>query len=97
MYCVIEFDNGKKECSVVPLLWLTEDEKVCLWPQHITKQDVFEEYVTSKRTPAVSGWKKHKIRKIHQICGKYKIFMQFFNVSVSTKDNNSTKKCSRLE
>jgi hypothetical protein len=68
MYSVIEFDNEKRECCVVPILWLVEDQKFCLW-LNVSKEDVFKEFVTLKKPP-LPGWKKYKIKKIRQICGK---------------------------
>ncbi|KAF2891507.1 hypothetical protein ILUMI_14666 [Ignelater luminosus] len=67
MYAVVEFD--KKECSVVALAWLIDDQSKCLWP-NIGKQDVLEEYVTSQKAPT-SSWRKYSVKKVHYISDTY--------------------------
>ncbi|KAF2886575.1 hypothetical protein ILUMI_19599 [Ignelater luminosus] len=67
MYAVVEFD--KKECSVVALAWLIDDQSKFLWP-NIGKQDVLEEYVTSQKAPS-SSWRKCSVKKVHYISDTY--------------------------
>ncbi|KAF2886241.1 hypothetical protein ILUMI_19932 [Ignelater luminosus] len=67
MYAVVKFD--KKECSVVALAWLIDDQSKCLWP-NIGKQDVLEEYVTSQKAPW-SSWCKYSVKRVHYISDTY--------------------------
>lgn len=67
MFAVIEFDNKKRECSVIPLIWLTDDRKQCYWPKGIDDKQL-QNYVNTL-TPAEADWTLHPIRKIHYTAG----------------------------
>lgn len=65
MFAIVEFDNSKKEFFVVPLLWLTDEKKQCLWPP---KHAEVEELIKSMSAPLPS-WKSFAIKKVHDTGG----------------------------
>lgn len=73
MYSVIEFDKNR-ECAIVPLTWLEEDQKVCLWPNNIKNEAIIQDYVTSNKA---SPWRKYKIKKVHFLSGNVILFIKW--------------------
>lgn len=69
MFGIVQFENKKKECCVVPLIWLHESQTKCYWPRTIKDDNMYKQLVTSLKRP-LSNWGLHKIKKIHYICGK---------------------------
>lgn len=61
-FVVLEFDDKIKNCSVVPIVWLTESNRKCFWPRNV-KADVFESLVQNCAPPALN-WKSHDVKKI---------------------------------
>lgn len=57
IYAVVQFLNGtQKKCTVVPLIWLTDNNLVCYWPN--TKSDVkFKALVKSMQSINCHGKK----------------------------------------
>jgi len=65
VYALAEFLNGKKkECAVVPLIWLIDDQKRCYWPR-TRSQKVFNKLVLDNE-PYDATWKcqVHRILKV---------------------------------
>jgi len=67
-YALVEFINkSKKECAVVPLIWLVEDLKISYWPKTKTEQ-AFEKLVLDN-APYDSTWEKCKTHRILKASG----------------------------
>ncbi|XP_050315917.1 uncharacterized protein LOC126750366 isoform X2 [Anthonomus grandis grandis] len=64
MFAVVEFDNKRKEFSVVPLTWLTDDKTVCFWPKIIRSEDHLQSMIQKCFYPTAS-WDNYAIKKIH--------------------------------
>lgn len=68
-YALVEFLNGKKkECAVVPLIWLIDDRKKCYWPK-IKSQQLFDKLVLDN-APYDATWLKYNIHRVLKISGK---------------------------
>lgn len=65
-YAVVAFDD-EGEVSVVPCVWLTENEKACCWPPY-RDANKLSKAIKRKSTPQDS-WPKHKARVLSK-CGK---------------------------
>ena len=68
-YALVEFLNGKKkECAVVPLIWLIDERQKCYWPR-TKSQEVFDKLVLNN-DPYDATWIKYKIHRVLKISSK---------------------------
>lgn len=67
MYAVVEFE--KKQCDVVPLCWLRDDETKCLWPRKVTDEKTLSILVRNCTAPKAS-WIKYIVIKVHELIGR---------------------------
>jgi len=68
-YVLAEFLNSKKkECAVVPLIWLIDDRKRCYWPR-TRSQKVFDKLVLDNE-PYDATWMKCKVHRVLKVSGK---------------------------
>lgn len=59
IYAVVQFLNGtQKECAI-PLIWLTDNNSVCYWPN--TKSDVKFKALVKSNAVYQSSWKKFDV------------------------------------
>ncbi|XP_071574726.1 uncharacterized protein [Temnothorax nylanderi] len=88
-YALVEFINGgKKECAVVPLIWLIEDLKICYWPKTKTEQ-AFEKLVLD-HVPYDSTWYKCKTHRILKTSEDYDAIVKYMEIILehgSTEDD----------
>ncbi|CAG9814713.1 unnamed protein product [Phaedon cochleariae] len=65
MYCAVKF-NGKEgrsaPCSIVPLLWLNNNNKLVYWPPTVSKKK-FDNMV-KKQTPCDMTWKTYQVKRV---------------------------------
>lgn len=76
MYAVVEFRkvglNGiKRECAVIPIIWLIENNTKCYWPS-VKYEESFLHYVKTKK-PYEKSWHKYQVYKILHTTGKIKL------------------------
>lgn len=65
----MEFDNNRKEFSVIPLTWLSDDKHFCFWPKNVKSQDHLQSMIETLTHPTAS-WHYYSIKKIHNTTGK---------------------------
>lgn len=70
MFGIVEFEH--RNCAVVPLNWLIDDEKQCYWPRASSKQAFEKMVVTCKQ--AANSWPKYPVVKIFNVTGMYAVF-----------------------
>lgn len=67
MYAIVEFqcteEATKNEISIVPYIWVVNDDTRCYWPLSTSKLS-FVEFVR-KETPHRKTWPKYKLTKVH--------------------------------
>lgn len=69
-YSLVEFLNGKKkECAVVPLIWLIDNRRKCYWPK-TKSQEVFDKLVLDNE-PYDATWMQYKIHRVLKVSGKH--------------------------
>lgn len=79
MYAVIEFLVGEdRECALVPVLWLVENNTQCYWPRTKT-EDHFTKLVKSKAAYEKT-WPKFAIHKVLHTGGDYWNVELFFTI-----------------
>ncbi|CAH1154928.1 unnamed protein product [Phaedon cochleariae] len=69
MFAVVEFmgvhdDGTSREISIVPLIWLTKNEKKFYWPNRIRQTSTFDEFV-KKKSPYKKSWSIYEVFKVH--------------------------------
>ncbi|XP_050309138.1 uncharacterized protein LOC126745359 isoform X5 [Anthonomus grandis grandis] len=64
MFAGVEFDNARKEFSVVPLTWITDDKTECFWPKTIRSEDQLQSMI-QECVPPKASWNNYGIKKIH--------------------------------
>lgn len=79
MYAVVEFSN-KKEFSIVPLIWLSDDKTWCYWPKNVLSEKQLKTLIESL-SPAKETWTKYSIRRIHRTAGMFFFFFSFIFTS----------------
>lgn len=63
VYAVVQFLNGtQKECAVIPLIWLTDNNSVCYWPN--TKSDAKFKALVKSNAIYQSSWKKFDVNTV---------------------------------
>ncbi|KAJ8930646.1 hypothetical protein NQ314_016561 [Rhamnusium bicolor] len=67
MYAVVEFEN--RDCMVVPLSWLCDNQTKCYWPK-ISTEEQFYSYVKSCKDPK-SSWNKYTVGMILHVEDDY--------------------------
>lgn len=72
MYAVVEFE--KKQCDVLPLCWLRDNQTKCLWPRNVTEKALC--VLVRNQTAPKSSWLKCMVIKVHTLIGRCKIFLQ---------------------
>lgn len=70
MFAVVEFNNKKKEYSVIPLLWLSDDKSSCMWPKNVKSEEQLQTMVENFSEPTPS-WGSYGIKKIHVTTGNF--------------------------
>lgn len=70
VYAVVQFLNGalQKECAVVPIIWLMDNNSICYWPN--TKSDVKKALVKSNAIYE-SSWKQFDVDTVLHTEGMY--------------------------
>lgn len=70
VYAVVQFLNKtQKECAVVPLIWLTDNNSICYWPN--TKSDIKFKALVKSNAVYQSSWKKFDINAVLHTEGIY--------------------------
>lgn len=66
MFVIVEFKD--RQMAVVPLLWLKNENSICLWPKVIKNEEAYEKLVTNLIAPKLN-WAEYTIVKVHRILG----------------------------
>lgn len=70
IYAVVQFLNKtRKECAVVPLIWITDNNSICYWPN--TKSDVKFKALVKSNAVYQSSWKKFNVNAVLHTEGIY--------------------------
>lgn len=89
IYAVVQFlKDTQKECAVVPLIWLTDNNSVCYWPK--TTSDVKFKALVKSNAVYQSSWKKIDVNAVLHIEDNYDAAEQFMNTyieEVTSSDN----------
>ena len=73
MWALLEFfENQKRECAVVPLIWLVNDRKSCYWPRMKTPQAFIK--LAKEKFPYQRTWLMYPVYRVLNVHGKYKIY-----------------------
>ncbi|CAH0550199.1 unnamed protein product [Brassicogethes aeneus] len=86
MFAAIEFE--KKECAVVPLCWVIEDQTMCYWPKQ-TGLQVFTKMVKTMMQPKKS-WNKFKIVEILNIFNTFEEATLFLTNKIEESSSASS-------
>lgn len=76
MFAIVEFSNNKKEFSVVPLIWLSDDKASCWWPKSIRTENQLQKII-KEQCPPKPSWGHYGIKKTHSTAGNKTTFNKY--------------------
>ncbi|XP_011699428.1 PREDICTED: uncharacterized protein LOC105456814 [Wasmannia auropunctata] len=96
-YAVVQFLKGtQKECAIIPLIWLTDNNSICYWPN--TKFEIKFQALVKSNAVYESSWKKFDVNAVLHTTDDYDAAEQFMHnyIEQITSSDNSTNKTNKI-